>query len=211
MKTALITGASRGLGLALASRLHRDGWHVVSTARGGLPGIGVPLHGDVTDSWHRAGLASAVADGLDLLVNNASTLGAVPLPKLADLPLGEFSRTLEVNVVAPLALIQLVLPALRMNGGAVLNITSDAAVEGYEGWGGYGASKAALDLMSAVLGAEEPKLAVWSVDPGEMNTRMLRDAGEDAAAAPYPETVVPALVRLVSERRPSGRYRARDL
>ncbi|GAB3679450.1 SDR family oxidoreductase [Actinocorallia lasiicapitis] len=216
MRTALVTGASRGLGLALATRLHHDGWHVVTTARSGLPPFGTPLHGDVTDSWHRAGLAEAVDGGLDLLVNNAGTLGAVPLPPLATYPLADLHHALDVNVIAPLALTQLLLPALRERGGAILNLTSDAAVEGYPGWGGYGATKAALDQLTRVLAAEEPKLAVWSVDPGEMNTRMLADAGEavpeaDIASAPEPSAVVPALLRLVASRGPSGRYRAREL
>jgi NAD(P)-dependent dehydrogenase (short-subunit alcohol dehydrogenase family) len=204
MKKALITGASRGLGLALATRLESDGWEVVRAARS--------LGSDITDSWQRAALAEAVGDGLDLLVNNASSLGATPLPTLGAYPLAELRQAFEVNVFAPLALIQDLLPALRARGGAVLGISSDAAIEPYEGWGGYGASKAALDQLSAVLAVEEPTLTVWSVDPGEMQTQMLAAAGEDASAAPLPaEVAVPALLRLITSRAPSGRYSAKEL
>src|SRR4051794_13278294 len=172
MKKALITGTSRGLGLALATHLEADGWEVIRAARS--------LGSDITDSWQRTALAEAVGDGLDLLVNNASSLGATPLPTLGAYPLDELRQAFEVNVFAPLALIQDLLPALRARRGAVLDISSDAAVEPYEGWGGYGASKAALDQLSAVLAVEEPALTVWSVDPGEMQTQMLAAAGEDA-------------------------------
>jgi NAD(P)-dependent dehydrogenase (short-subunit alcohol dehydrogenase family) len=223
-KTALITGASRGLGRALARTLSQDGWRLIITARGAealetvakeLPGA-VAFPGDVGDSWHRAGLAAEVegAGGLDLLVNNASTLGAAPLPRLDGYPLSELQQAFVTNVVAPLALIQSLLPSLRARHGAILNISSDAAVEAYEGWGGYGATKAALDQISHVLAAEEPELAVWSVDPGEMRTQMLADAmpSEDLSGEPLPEEVaVPALLRLIAERVASGRYRAADL
>ncbi|MFC4908974.1 SDR family NAD(P)-dependent oxidoreductase [Actinomadura gamaensis] len=221
-KTALITGASRGLGRALAAELTRDGWTVVVDARSagelakaaadlGPNAVAVP--GDVTDPAHRAALVRAVeeAGGIDLLVNNASTLGTTPLPRLADQPLDELEAAFRTNVLAPLALVQAFLPGLRERRGAVLNITSDAAVEGYETWGGYGSTKAALDQLSNVLAAEEPDLAVWCVDPGEMSTDMLRAAGEDADAAPPPERTAAALRALISDRRPSGRYRADDL
>ncbi|GAA4398123.1 SDR family oxidoreductase [Actinomadura verrucosospora] len=218
MKTALITGASRGLGRALARTLARDGWTLVVDARDAGPLSAVAaetgataIPGDVADPAHRAALARAVAGGLDLLVNNASTLGPTPMPRLASLPADAFADTLATNVVAPLALIQAVLPGLRERRGAILNITSDAAVEGYETWGGYGASKAALEQLSNVLAAEEPDVAVWWADPGEMNTAMLRAAGEDADAAPPPEEAAAALHRLVSGRLPSGRHRAADL
>jgi len=223
-KTALITGASRGLGRALAQALAAAGWHLIITARGAdtleavakdLPAA-TAIPGDIADSWHRAGLAEAVeeAGGLDLLVNNASTLGAAPLPRLADYPPNALQRAFATNVLAPLALIQSLLPDLRARRGAVLNISSDAAVEAYEGWGGYGATKAALDQISHVLSAEEPDLTVWWVDPGEMRTQMLAEAmpGEDLSGEPPPEEVaVPALLTLIGERRPSGRYRAADL
>jgi NAD(P)-dependent dehydrogenase (short-subunit alcohol dehydrogenase family) len=204
MKKALITGTSRGLGLALATHLEADGWEVIRAARS--------LGSDITDSWQRTALAEAAGDELDLLVNNASTLGATPLPALGAYPLAELRQAFEVNVFAPLALIQDLLPALRARHGAVLNISSDAAVEPYEGWGGYGASKAALDQLSAVLAVEEPTLTVWSVDPGEMQTQMLAAAGEDASAAPLPaEVAVPALLRLITSHAPSGRYSAKEL
>jgi NAD(P)-dependent dehydrogenase (short-subunit alcohol dehydrogenase family) len=224
-RTALITGASQGLGRALAHALAAAGWHLIITARGAdaletvakeLPAA-VALPGDVGDSWHRAGLAEAVEEaayGLDLLVNNASTLGAAPLPRLAVYPPAELAQAFATNVLAPVALIQSLLPELRIRRGAVLNISSDAAVEAYEGWGGYGATKAALDQMSNVLAVEEPDLAVWWVDPGEMRTKMLADAmpDEDLSGEPLPEQVaVPALLRLIRERPPSGRYRAADL
>ncbi|GIH80405.1 SDR family NAD(P)-dependent oxidoreductase [Planobispora longispora] len=215
-KTALITGASRGLGLALARSLAADGWRLILTARGADPlkpvadEVGaLALAGDVADPAHRERLARAVRDhgGLDLLVNNASGLGATPLPPLASYPLDVLADLFGTNVLAPLALIQAVIPSLRERGGAVVNISSDAAVEAYEGWGGYGATKAALDQISHVLAVEEPGVAVWWVDPGEMNTVMLADAvgAGEAAAAPGPETVVPTLLRLIRERPASGR------
>ncbi|MGH3377073.1 MAG: SDR family NAD(P)-dependent oxidoreductase, partial [Actinoallomurus sp.] len=167
--------------------------------------------GDVADPAHRAALLAA-ADGLDLLVNNASTLGATPLPSLGAYPLDALEHAFAVNTLGPLALIQGVLPTLRERRGAIINISSDAATEPYEGWGGYGATKAALEQLSHVLAAEEPSVSVWWVDPGEMRTGMLAAAGEDAEAAPRPEDVaVPALVRLIGERPPSGRYTASAL
>jgi NAD(P)-dependent dehydrogenase (short-subunit alcohol dehydrogenase family) len=223
-KTALITGASRGLGLALAHALAADGWQLIINARGaaaldaaaaGLPGKVWALAGDVTDSWHRTALATAAeeAGGIDLLVNNASTLGATPLPRLADLPVQDLEQAFLTNTIAPLALVQALLPALRRRHGAVLAISSDAAVEAYEGWGGYGATKAALDQLSHVLSVEEPDLAVWWVDPGEMRTEMLRDAmpEEDLSQTAPPEAVVPALLALIGDRPPSGRYRAAEV
>ncbi len=228
--TALVTGAGRGLGLALARALLAGGWSVVADARraghlaAALPGA-VVVPGDVTDPAHRDALASAVRglartggprtgeQSLDLLVNNASDLGPSPLPRLADVPLAAARRVYEVNVLAPLALTQLFLPLLRAAGGTVLNISSDAAVEAYEGWGAYGSSKAALDQLTAVLAAEEPDLAVYAVDPGDMRTEMHQAAfpGEDISDRPEPASVVPALLRLVATRPPSGRVHAADL
>jgi NAD(P)-dependent dehydrogenase (short-subunit alcohol dehydrogenase family) len=223
-RTALVTGASRGLGLALATALSGAGWRLVldgrdadrlATAVAGLPDPGrvTALAGDVADPAHRAALAAAVPEGLDLLVNNASDLGPSPLPALAGLPATAFERVLAVNTVAPLALVQLLLPALRRAGGRVLQISSDAAVEAYPGWGGYGASKAALDQLSAVLALEEPDLRVYAVDPGDMATDMHQAAfpGQDISDRPAPATVVPALERLITEPLPSGRYRAAEL
>lgn len=222
--TALVTGASRGLGLALATALGADGWHLVLDARDGdrlaaavatlpFPDRVTALAGDVTDPEHRAALAVAVPDRLELLVSNASDLGPSPLPTLAELPLPAFERLLAVNTVAPLGLVQLLLPALRRGNGRVLQISSDAAVEAYAGWGGYGASKAALDQLSAVLAVEEPELRVYAVDPGDMATDMHQAAfpGEDISDRPSPGSVVPAVLRLVTEPLPSGRYRAADL
>jgi len=215
--TALVTGAGRGLGLALARALLASGWHVVVDARradhlaAALPGA-VIVPGDVTDPAHRDALAASVSR-LDLLVNNASDLGPSPLPQLADVPLAAVRRVYETNVLAPLALTQVFLPLLRAAHGIVLNVSSDAAVEAYEGWGAYGSSKAALDQLTAVLAAEEPELAVYAVDPGDMRTEMHQAAfpGEDISDRPEPETVVPALLQLIATRPASGRVRAADL
>ena len=226
MKKALITGASRGLGRALAGGLAAAGYALVIDARDGqalagaasairdsAPGADVTaLAGDITDPAHRLALRAAAAE-IDLLVNNAGTLGASPLPALADYPPEELRAAFEANVIAPVALTQLFLPALRERGGAVLNITSDAAIEPYAGWGGYGAAKAALEQASNVLAAEETAIRVWWVDPGDLRTDMHQAAfpGEDISDRPLPESVVPAFVRLVTERPPSGRYRASEL
>jgi NAD(P)-dependent dehydrogenase (short-subunit alcohol dehydrogenase family) len=222
--TALVTGASKGLGRALATALNERGWRLVVDARdqsrltattGGLPRpeLVTAVPGNVADPAHRAALATAVGTRLDLLVANASDLGPSPLPRLADLPPEELERVLRINTVAPLALVQLLLPALRNSGGRVVNISSDAAVEPYEGWGGYGASKAALDQLTAVLGVEHPELRVYAVDPGDMATDMHQAAfpGEDISDRPAPETVVPGLLALIDGDLPSGRYRAAEL
>ena len=225
-KNAVITGASRGLGLALARGLAAAGWSLVIDARdasalhsaaASLPGTGrvIPLPGDIADPAHRAALRDASDDlgGPDLLINNAGTLGASPLPAIADYPIGELRETFEINVLAPIALTQLLLPGLRARGGAVLSITSDAAVEPYAGWGGYGAAKAALEQASNVLAAEENVVRVWWVDPGDMRTHMHQQAflGEDISDRPLPDLVVPAFLRLITERLPAGRYRAAEL
>ena len=234
MAVALVTGASRGLGLALARALGSRGWSLVLDARGAsaleeavgtIAGSGpdrnggggqvVAVSGDVADPAHRRELV-AVAErlgGLDLLVNNASVLGPSPQPPLAEYPLDVLAQVYEVNVVAPLALFQTALPLLVASAGSVLNVTSDAAVEPYEGWGGYGSSKAALEQLSNVLAAEHPGLRVWWVDPGDMRTQMQQEAypGDDISDRPLPEESVPGLLRLVEERPPSGRYRVSDL
>lgn len=226
-RIALVTGASRGLGRALAAGLAREGYDLILDARnaGDLLAVAGDLQdrgggvtaipGDVTDPAHRATLLSAAqtAGRLDLLVNNAGSLGASPLPALADYPVSELRTAFAVNVIAPIALTQLLLPLLRASGGAVLNITSDAAVEAYAGWGGYGAAKAALEQASNVLAAEELAVRVWWADPGDLRTDMHQRAfpGEDISDRPRPETVVPAFTRLVAERLPSGRYRAAHL
>jgi NAD(P)-dependent dehydrogenase (short-subunit alcohol dehydrogenase family) len=223
MPIALITGASRGLGRAAAHALARRGWSLIVDARraddlaGAMRGLAdvVMVPGDVTDPGHRAGLAAAVgrAGGLDVLVNNASRLGPSPQPLLRDYPLGELGRVYDTNVIAPLALIQLVTAPLAAAAGTIVNVSSDAAVEAYPGWGGYGSSKAALDQLTAVLAAEEPSLRCYAFDPGDMRTDMHQQAfpGEDISDRPEPETVIPALLRLIDERPPSGRYRASDL
>jgi short-subunit dehydrogenase len=224
----VLTGASRGLGRALAGALYARGYNLIIDARNAAAleaaaaeiaalrgGRVTAIAGDIADPAHRASLAAAARElgGAGLLVNNAGTLGASPLPALADYPADELLATLEVNVVAPIALTQALLPELRRLGGAVLNVTSDAAVEPYAGWGGYGAAKAALEQASNVLAAEESAVRVWWVDPGDMRTRMHQDAfpGEDISDRQPPEAVTPALLRLIAERMPSGRYRAADL
>jgi NAD(P)-dependent dehydrogenase (short-subunit alcohol dehydrogenase family) len=225
-KTAIITGASRGLGQALARGLAQDGYALVLDARDGpalrASAAGLPagtqvtvVPGDITDPAHRTALRQAADQlgGADLLINNAGTLGASPLPAIADYPLDELRTALEINVLAPLALTQLVLPDLRRRGGAVLSVTSDAAVEAYAGWGGYGAAKAALEQACNVLAAEETAVRVWWVDPGDLRTDMHQQAfpGEDISDRQLPAAVVPAFTRLIAQRMPSGRYRAADL
>ncbi len=218
--TALITGASRGLGRALAAALDDRGWRLVvdgrdarrlAAAAAALPHreLVTTVPGDVVDPAHRTALAAAVGARLDLLVNNASDLGPSPLPHLADLRPEDLTRVLAVNTVAPLALLQQVLPALSSAGGRVLNISSDAAVEAYEGWGGYGASKAALDRLAAVLAVEEPALRVHAVDPGDMDTAMHRAA--DPATLAAPADVAAALLRLLDGGVPGPRVRLADL
>jgi NAD(P)-dependent dehydrogenase (short-subunit alcohol dehydrogenase family) len=218
MPTAIVTGASRGLGLALARSLSKRGWQLVvdardgaalSAATAGLPGVRA-LAGDVADPAHRAALVQAAGE-LDLLVNNASLLGPSPQPALSEYPLDVLARVYAVNVLAPLALTQLALPHMRA-GGRVINVTSDAGVEPYPGWGGYGSSKAALEQVSAILAAEHPELRVYAVDPGDMNTRMHQEAfpGEDISDRPPPEESVPGLLRLIDGDLPSGRYLARE-
>jgi NAD(P)-dependent dehydrogenase (short-subunit alcohol dehydrogenase family) len=172
----------------------------------------IAIPGDVTDAWHREALVDAAGSPLDLLVNNASVLGPSPQPALADYPLRELERVYCVNVLAPLALTQLALPAIRP-GGAIVNVTSDAAIEPYEGWGGYGSSKAALEQLSAILAAERPELRIYAVDPGDMRTRMHQEAfpGEDISDRPAPELSVPGLLELIDGDLPSGRYQARQI
>jgi NAD(P)-dependent dehydrogenase (short-subunit alcohol dehydrogenase family) len=223
MKNALVTGASRGLGLALSRALAERGWSLVIDARRAealesartelaesTQVVAIP--GDVADPEHRAELVQAVGGPLDLLVNNASLLGASPLPPLAEYPLDVLEQVFRVNVAAPLALVQLALPVLAPHA-RILNVSSDAAVEPYEGWGGYGASKAALDQLTNVLAAEHADLRVYAVDPGDMNTQMQPDAypGEDVSDRPPPEESVPGLLALVEGELPSGRYAAREL
>jgi len=223
MPTAIVTGASRGLGLALARALARDSWRLVIDARGeealeraraelaGLTDV-VALPGDIAGEEHRRRLISAAGERLRLLVNNASVLGPSPQPRLADYPPAVLEHVYAVNVLAPLALIQLALPVLPP-GGRIVNITSDAAVEPYEGWGGYGSSKAALEQLGNVLAAEHPDLRVYTVDPGDMRTQLQQEAFpvEDISDRPEPEAVVPGLLALIDGDLPSGRYRAADL
>jgi NAD(P)-dependent dehydrogenase (short-subunit alcohol dehydrogenase family) len=221
MPTGIITGASRGLGLALATALAADGWRLVVDARGadalhaavvGIDGDVTPVAGDVADAAHRHALVDAAGDVVDLLINNASVLGPSPQPALARYPLGTLHHVYATNVIAPLALTQLVLPRMP-DGGVVVNVTSDAAVEPYPGWGGYGSSKAALEQLTAILAAEDPALRVYAVDPGDMRTDMHAAAfpGEDISDRPEPATVVPALRRIVEGDLPSGRYVATEV
>jgi NAD(P)-dependent dehydrogenase (short-subunit alcohol dehydrogenase family) len=220
MPVGVVTGASRGLGRALTHALVARGWIVVVDARDahaladaweGEPNV-LAIPGDVRDDAHRRALLEAAGDSIDLLVNNASLLGPSPQPALADYPLDELRRVYDANVTAPLALVQLALPRLA-DGARILNVTSDAAVEPYEGWGGYGSSKAALEQLTAILGAEHPDLRVYAVDPGDMRTQMQQDAfpGEDISDRPPPEESVPGLLALIEGELPSGRYAAREL
>ncbi|MFF7792801.1 SDR family NAD(P)-dependent oxidoreductase [Streptomyces sp. NPDC007991] len=224
MPVAIITGASKGLGRALAEALAGRGWDLVLDARGaealGEAAEAVAAHGtrvtalpgDVTVAAHRAALVSAAGrlGGVDLLVHNASALGAEPLVRLEELPLEGLRRALEVNLVAGLGLVQEALPLLRASGtGTVVAVSSDAAAEAYETWGGYGASKAALEQLVAVLAVEEPGLRVWAVDPGDMATDLYAAAvPDDHDPRPEPAAVVPGFLRLLDERPASGRYRA---
>ena len=225
MPTALVTGASAGFGAALTRALADRGWQLVVDARRpdrlqaftdslSPTASVVGIAGDVSDPAHRAALADAVAGigSLALLVNNASTLGPTPLPPLSTLPVDGLAAVYDVNVVAPLALIQTLLPALTENAGTVVNLSSDAAVDHYPGWGAYGAAKAALDHVTLTLAAENPAVHWYAVDPGDMRTQMHQAAfpGEDISDRPEPETVVPALLALLDARPRSGRYRAAD-
>jgi NAD(P)-dependent dehydrogenase (short-subunit alcohol dehydrogenase family) len=223
MSIAIITGASRGLGLALAHALAQRGWALVLDARGaadlervtrelGALTEVAAIAGDVAEAEHRRALVGAAGETIDVLVNNASVLGPSPQPTLADYRLEDLEHVYRVNVLAPLALAQLALPRIP-DSGRIVNVTSDAAVEPYEGWGGYGSSKAALDQLSAILGAEQPSIRVYAVDPGDMRTRMHQEAfpGEDISDRPSPEQSVPGLLALIEGDLPSGRYRAREL
>ncbi len=224
-RTALISGASRGLGLALARELAKRAWTLILDARGAaaLEAVRVELAavthvvalpGDVANMGHRQALADAARrlGGLDLIVNNASMLGPSPQPELLRYPLGVLEQVYRTNVVAPLGVIQAMADQLRSNA-RVVNITSDAAVEPYTGWGGYGSSKAALEQLSAILAAEQPRLRVYWVDPGDMRTQMQQEAfpGEDISDRPLPEASVPGLLELIEGGWPSGRYAARKL
>jgi NAD(P)-dependent dehydrogenase (short-subunit alcohol dehydrogenase family) len=230
MNVAIITGASQGLGLATARALTRRGWAVAIDARREGPlrqaaaelatgevaaGQVAAVPGDVTDPGHRAALvAAARALGpVTLLMNNASALGPSPQPALADYPAAELARVYAVNVLAPVALTQLVTGDLLATGGTLINVSSDAAVEPYPGWGGYGSAKAALDQITVIFAAEHPELAVYALDPGDMRTEMhqLAFPGEDISDRPEPDASVPAIERLLDERPPSGRYRASRL
>jgi NAD(P)-dependent dehydrogenase (short-subunit alcohol dehydrogenase family) len=216
----IVTGASRGLGLALTRALVERGWRIAVDARDGdalaaaWPDApqDVLIPGDVADAGHRRALVDAAGEPIDLLVNNASLLGPSPLSPLASHPLDELRWVYEANVLAPLALVQLALPRLS-KGARLVNVTSDAAFEAYETWGGYGSSKAALAQITAVLALEHPELRVYAVDPGDMRTQMQQDAfpGEDISDRPLPEASVPGLLALIEGDLPSGSYRAREL
>jgi len=226
MPVAVVTGASRGFGRALALDLAANGWTLIIDGRdaqalddvtSAAEELGANVRavpGDVTDPLHREALFEAAASlgALDLLVNNASTLGPSPLPALEAYPIDQLRSVYEANALAPLALIQGLLAALRRAGGVVVSVTSDASVEGYAGWGGYGSSKAALDQLHRVLAVEVPELAIYAFDPGDMRTDMHQAAfpGEDISDRPSPSSVVPALRRLIDSGLPSGRYRAAD-
>jgi NAD(P)-dependent dehydrogenase (short-subunit alcohol dehydrogenase family) len=225
MKNALITGASRGLGLALARQLAQNGWGLILDARGeksleqarldlsGLTKV-IAIPGDITTESHRRKLSEAAVQlgGIDALINNASYLGPSPQPVLLDYPLDVLEGVYRTNVITPLAVIQAMRAALRPDA-CILNITSDAGVEAYEGWGGYGSSKAALEHLTAILAKENPDLRIYWVDPGDMQTQMLQEAfpGEDITDRPLPEESVSGLMALIEGTKSSGRYRAQEL
>jgi NAD(P)-dependent dehydrogenase (short-subunit alcohol dehydrogenase family) len=220
MPTAIITGASRGLGLALARALDERGWRLVLDARGAealeratnelSDAVGLP--GDVADPKHRSALIALAGPQIDLLINNASILGPSPQPELAKYPLEVLEEVYRVNTIAPLALTQLALPHIP-DGGTIINVTSDAGIEAYDGWGGYGSSKAAFEQWTAVLGVERPHLRIYAVDPGDMRTQMHQEAfpGEDISDRALPEESVPAFLALLDGHLQNGRYRAHDL
>ena len=222
--TALITGASRGLGLALAQSLASQGWQLIIDAREprALESARVVLSqttqviaivGDISNRQHRAALVEAAQDfgGLDAVVNNASILGSSPQHQLLDYPLHLLEQVYAVNTFAPLGLIQEIHHTFR-SSPVIINVTSDAAVEAYAGWGGYGSAKIALEKLSAVLAAENPQWHVYWVDPGDMRTQMHQEAypGEDISDRPLPETSVPGLMVFLEGRLPSGRYQSRQ-
>jgi NAD(P)-dependent dehydrogenase (short-subunit alcohol dehydrogenase family) len=219
-RVALVTGGSAGLGRELVLALHRHQWTVVTDARhpdrfAGLPDDLTTLAGDVTDAEHRDALASEIhrLGRLDLLVHNASSLGPSPLPRLENLTIEDLTSVWRPNIGAPLVLTSQLIAFLRTSGGTILSVSSDAAVEHYEGWGLYGASKAALDHLTLQYATENPSIRGYAFDPGDMRTDMHQAAfpGEDISDRPLPETVVPALLDLIESGRPSGRYRAADL
>jgi NAD(P)-dependent dehydrogenase (short-subunit alcohol dehydrogenase family) len=224
-RSALITGASRGLGLALARGLAARSWNLILTARdpGRLRSVRdelaaithvAALPGDVTDPGHRNQLAVLARGhtGIDALINNAGILGPSPQPGLLDYPLETLIEVYLANVVAPLGVIQALRADLKQ-GARIVNVTSDAGVTPYPGWGGYGSSKAALEQLSSILAVENPELRVYWVDPGDMRTDMHQAAfpGEDISDRPLPEARVPGLISLIEGELPSGRYVASDL
>ena len=224
-KTALITGASRGLGLALAFRLASEGWRLIINARGAadlsaaaadlsrLTTV-VSIPGDIASEAHRELLVQAAKEsgGLDVLINNAGILGPSPQPELSAYPLHILEEVYRINVIAPLGIIQEVQPHLKP-GARIINISSDAAVEAYPGWGGYGSAKAALDQLTAILAQENPSWKIYAADPGDMRTKMHQAAfpGEDISDRPLPESSVPGLMQLIDGDLPSGRYRVREI
>jgi NAD(P)-dependent dehydrogenase (short-subunit alcohol dehydrogenase family) len=220
MPTAIITGASRGLGLALARALDERGWRLVLDARGADAleaatselSNAVALPGDVADPRHRSALVALAGPQIDLLINNASILGPSPQPELAKYPLDVLAEVFRVNTIAPLALTQLALPHIP-DGGTIINVTSDAGIEAYDGWGGYGSSKAAFEQWTAILGVERPHLRIYAVDPGDMRTQMHQEAfpGEDISDRALPEESIPAFLALLDGQLANGRYRAHDL
>jgi NAD(P)-dependent dehydrogenase (short-subunit alcohol dehydrogenase family) len=220
MPTAIITGASRGLGLALARALDERGWRHVLDARGADAleaatselSNAVALPGDVADPRHRSALVALAGPQIDLLINNASILGPSPQPELAKYPLDVLAEVFRVNTIAPLALTQLALPHIP-DGGTIINVTSDAGIEAYDGWGGYGSSKAAFEQWTAILGVERPHLRIYAVDPGDMRTQMHQEAfpGEDISDRALPEESIPAFLALLDGQLANGRYRAHDL
>jgi NAD(P)-dependent dehydrogenase (short-subunit alcohol dehydrogenase family) len=220
-RVAIVTGISRGFGKAVATALLDDGWTVVGDARDEAALAALPaderleaVTGDITDDAHLEELCTRAAalGSIRLVVNNAGGLGPSPLPRLLEIDPAALRELFAVNTVAQLRLLQLAVPRMG-EGGVVVNVTSDASVEHYEGWGAYGATKAALDLISGVLGAEAPTIRFYALDPGDMRTAMHQAAfpGEDISDRAAPEERAPAVLELVRGDLPSGRYRAEQL
>jgi NAD(P)-dependent dehydrogenase (short-subunit alcohol dehydrogenase family) len=226
-KSALITGASKGLGYALAEHLAQNGWNLLINARNAKQLLEARNHleqftkviaisGDVRDELHLLQLAEALESNQwqpDLVVNNASALGVSPMPHLLDHPVEDLHVIFHTNMIAPISLLQKVKPYLKSDA-TIINVSSDAGAGAYETWGAYGGSKAGLDHMTDILAKEYPAWRFYAFDPGDMRTEMHQAAfpGQDISDRPLPtEQAVPAIIRLIENELPGGRYTASAL